>query len=514
MGMRSYAGERSLRPILNLASLAGFVFLLSACADSAPVRPQLPQLPSRFAAQSATATLGAPSEPTPKAWWRVFRDADLDALEAEGLERAPDARIAMARLKEAIAIRAEALSDYAPQGNLSGQASDQHTRTAYSGLNTNTSTLPPSLSGLETLFLPAPETKSLAASFNVSWELDLFGRQKAARRGARADLWAARFDYEASQLALAANIANSLFQVRSLLAQLDDARETERISKELDAVGQRKYAHGLAAGSDAARLDSDLATAQAEVVRLKTAVDVAKRALLALVGRGTAPVAELHLDAKLNPPPPPPAGAPSDLLLRRPDVREAEQRLRSGVADMTLARLALYPTFNLTPSGSLSRQDANYLATSSVWTLAAGALVPVLDRPRLLAATRQKKARAEELAALYEQAVQNAYRDAESGLAQMATDQDRLRLLSQAEASAHLAFDASERAYALGLVDLTSLLDVERAWRLSRTALTSAQTLALSNALTTIKALGGGWDGQGGLSNDGSHGMASPKEKA
>ncbi len=479
-----------LRTPLTAALLAT---ALVGCATGAKVRPADVQLPTAFEVARPGEGAVAIAEP----WWSAFHDAQLDELIGQALTRAPDARTAMARLKEAMAIRSEALDSYNPQGALTAQASDQHLKSKYSGLNLSSlsSGSTGSSSGLSQLFLPANETKSYQGAFNVSWEIDLFGQRKAARRSANADLLAARFDYDASRLSLSANVATSLFQARALAVQLEDARETARITRDLASLGAKKAEHGLASQADSARLESDAATAEAEVQRLKQQSVAARRALLALLGRGAEPVESLFVKAEMAGPPAPPAATPGDILRRRPDVREAEQRVRSAIGQATLARLAQFPVFTLLPGTSLSRTDANYITTTSVWTLAAGATVPILDQPRLMSQVRLQKARAEEAVALYEQAVQNAYRDAENGLNLMAADRSRLDLLTKAEASAHFAFQSSQRGYDMGLIDLTTLLDAERGWRASRSALTNLQASALTDAVTTIKALGGGWSG-------------------
>ena len=108
---------------------------------------------------------------------------------------------------------------------------------------------------------------------------------------------------------------------------------------------------------------------------------------------------------------------------------------------------------------------------------------------------RLQKARAEESATLFEQAILNAYRDAENGLNLVDADRSRLTLLTEAEARSRFAYKASERAYRDGLIDLTTLLDAERSWRASRSSLTALQAGALNDAVATVKALGGGWSG-------------------
>jgi NodT family efflux transporter outer membrane factor (OMF) lipoprotein len=465
---------------------AGCVAVLGACAPGGKVRAPDVRLPQSFELHAQTDLAAA----APDKWWTAFGDDQLNSLIDEALVRAPDARTAMARLDQAMAVRSAALTSYNPQGALTGQGSDQHTETKYSGIN-----LGGSSGGLASLFLPANETKAYSGAFNVSWEVDLFGRRKAARRSANADLLAARFDFEASRLSLTANVATSLFQARALAVQLEDARANARITDDLALLGKRKLGHGLIAGSDAARLDADAATANSELERIRTLAIAARRTLLVLIGRGTDPVESLTVKAELYAPPKVPGASPSDILRRRPDVREAEQRVRSAVGAVDLQKLALWPSFTLQPGGSLSHSEANFISKTSVWTIAAGASMPVLDRPRLLAMVRLQRARAEEAVTAYELAVQGAYRDAENGLNTMIADRTRLDLLTEAEARSSYAFKANQKAYDLGLVDLNTLLSSERSWRAARSALTGLQAGALTDAVTTIKALGGSWSG-------------------
>ena len=181
------------------------------------------------------------------------------------------------------------------------------------------------------------------------------------------------------------------------------------------------------------------------------------------------------------------------MLRRRPDVREAEARLRSRTATLQLDRLALFPTFTLAPGGQFSSVTGTYDATTTVWTAGVNALLPILDRPRLLAIVRGDRARGEQAVIAYEQAVRNAYRDAENGFSTLAADRLRVQRLAAAVERSRFAFDASRRGYDLGLLDLNTLLETERSWRQARAALTTAQIAALTDAATLFQALGGGW---------------------
>ena len=479
-------------PIRANAAWVVSAVALASCAPSGKVAGPDVRLPEAF---ESSVPASQHSELTSDGrWWDAFRDDQLSALIEEAQKRAPDARTALARLNEAYAIRSYALAAYNPQGALTAQGADQHTKTHYSGVNL--SSLGSGSSGsLASLFLPADETKSYQGGFTASWEVDLFGRRKAARRTARADLLAARFEFEASRLALEANVATSLFQARALAVQLEDAQEQARISSELAKIGARKTELGLASGADQDRLDADAASSAAELVRLTALATAARRSLLVLIGRGAEATSSLSITAALGDPPPSPSVTPSEVLFRRPDVREAEQRLRSSIGTLTLDRLALLPTLTLSPGASWSHSEANFISKTSVWTIAASASAPVLDRPRLIGVARLQRAKAEEASVAYELAILNAYRDAENGLNQLEADRARLTQLRIAESKARRAFDSSRKAYDQGLLDLTTLLDAERSWRGARSALTGLKASALIDAVTTVKALGGGWSG-------------------
>ena len=479
---------------------------LAGCA-SARLSPASTTLPPAYEAGSA-ANAELPAA-TLERWWTLFDDPQLTGLVDQALIQAPDARTAFQRIEESRATRDQTLSRYGPQGNLGLGGQVQRTEQSFGGVGvaaggtgagtgTGVGTgvgagTGGTTGGTGAFFTPSGTLYTASAQFNVTYELDLFGRRRQAKRAAEADLAAARFDYEATRAVLARDVATGLFQARGYAIQLADARETSRIANELARVARLSAERGLTSTGSAARLETDVGGSQAEVVRLEALGRTSRRSLLALIGRGAEPLDSLPIDATAKAPPAPPALTPGELLRRRPDVREAEARLRSRTATLELDRLALFPTFTLAPGATLSRVTGVYDATTSIWTLGLNALTPVLDRPRLLAVVRGDRARGEQAVIAYEQAVQNAYRDAENGLAALAADQARTAQLARAVERSRFAFDASRRGYELGLLDLNTLLDSERSWRQARATLTTAQITALTDAATLFQALGGGW---------------------
>lgn len=453
---------------------------LAACTGLGPVRQLDVRLPSAFEAPAGAAA------PAPAAeldrWWTLYQDPQLQALVEQALASAPDARIAEARLREARAQRNANRRLAYPQGNLSGSASRTQT-TILSGPSLDF----PGFGG--------GVSENYALNFDVSWEVDLFGRVRQGQQVIEQDYLATRFNVESSRASLAANVADSLFSVRGLAVQLADARETARIRRELSQISRRLAERGLAASSDLQRTEADLAQAEAAAAGAEADLQAARRQLLVLLGQGASPVASLPAEAgPLGQIPTPPAIVPGDLLARRPDVRESEARLLQALSQYKADQLALFPSFNIMPGAGLTKaSQPSFSMTSANWTLGAGLTVPVLDRPRLKQLAKVSGARADQAVTNYERAVQTAYGEAENALVQLAADRNRVALLTAGEAQARAAYEAARTRYAAGLDDLTATLSAEQSWRAARTALTGAQVQALRRSVQAFKALGGGW---------------------
>jgi NodT family efflux transporter outer membrane factor (OMF) lipoprotein len=455
--------------------------VLGACATG-EVRKADTRLPAAYEAPQPpqTAPVAALDQ-----WWTLYNDAQLTGLVEQALANSPDAKDAAAKLEQALAVRRAALYSYNPQGNLSASVSKPN----YTDLN------PAPVTGASFGFNPVQflgiETASLG--FPVTWELDLFGRRATARRSADADLKAAGFTYDAARWSLAANVADSLFQARGLAIQLDQADQTLRIEQQLYDVSKARVEHGLAPSSDSAQTESNVQSAQAQAEGLRAQLTAARRGLLLLIGRGIDPLATLPVPAAVGAPPPMPSVLPGELLIRRPDVRVAQQQVESALGKLSLNKKALLPTITLQPSVGLSQEGTGPDTRFSYWTLAAGATAPVLDRPRLLALVRQQRAVAEQAVIAYEKSVQTAYGDAETALTYFDSDKKRVALLVEAEKNAGFAYEAKNTGYKRGLNDLQTVLTAEASWRQARLALASAQVTVMQRSVQIFKALGGGW---------------------
>lgn len=463
------------------ASITVLACLALAACTSGP-KPDL-WLPTAYEAPAQAATTPAAQAPALETWWTAFDDPQLTGLIEDALTRNPDAKTAASRLREASAARASSLSHFLPQGNPGYSFSRATTK---GGLMIPGLDIPGLTSG--------GITDSYSLNFNVSWEVDVFGRLFAAKHAADADVAAAGFDYITARTSLAAEVADAYFQARGLAIQLADAKESARIEQELYDVADRRAKAGLAASSEADRVAGDLAQSNAQVANLEAELQTQRRALLILAGRYVEPTSSIDVPPVVGQAPPVPASLPSDLLRRRPDVRSAEAQLAGAVGRKNLARLAFLPTFNLRPGygWSKSLQGASQ-TVSSTWTIGGAVSQPILDIPNLMAQLKTYDARADEAAYAYEKVVQTAFSESEGALVRLEADRRRVVMLTDGEARARRAYRAALKGYQLGLNDLDTTLSSEQGWRSVRIQLTSAQVQTLRQAVQAYKALGGGW---------------------
>lgn len=463
-----------MRAFRTLAVTA--VLGLAACAS--PREADL-RLPGAFEAPQ-----GAQAAVNLDHWWTAFDDPELTTLVEQALAANTDVRTAAARLQEVRAARTSALTSFLPQGDFNG-----------SGRRTETT----QLSGTR-IDIPGFSTSGVseayAANFNVSWEIDLFGRLFAAKRAVDADVAASQFNYEGVRAAIAAQVADSYFQARGLAIQLADAREAARIQRELLDVATRRAQIGVAPTSEADRIAGDVAQAESTATTLEGELQVQKRAILILAGRVVEPTANVVAPPLVGAAPAVPTTLPSELLARRPDVREAEQRVRAAAGRQDLAGLAFFPTFMLTPGIGWSKSvQPGFESESRSWSIGGTVTQPILSIPRLLADLKAQNARTEQAVLNYEKTVQTAFGEAEGALVRLDADRRRVAILTDGEARAARAYRAARMGYDRGLTDLTSTLSAEQAWRATRIQLTSAQVQSLRGAVQAYRAIGGGWSG-------------------
>jgi NodT family efflux transporter outer membrane factor (OMF) lipoprotein len=473
-------GSRSLttmsrRPGLYAVLIA---FALTACAT--PRKADL-GLPGAYEAPAGVPA-GAIALDT---WWTAYGDPELTSLVEQALLRNPDVRTARSRLDEVKAQRTSAILQYLPQGDATAQ-----------GRRTDTQQIGGSAASIPG-FSTDGVSKQYSANFNVSWELDPWGRALFAYRSANAEVDRVRYAYETTRAQIAADTVDAWFQARGLAIQIADANETIRIQRELYRIANARGERGLAATSEADRVAGDLAQAEAQAAGLTAQLQVQKRAILILAGRIVEPTANINAPPEVGQAPAVPVALPSELLERRPDVRGAQAAVRSAAGQQRLAQLAFFPTFTFSPGLGWSRiEQPGFSTETQNWSIGGSVMQPILSIPRLMSELKVQNARTEQAVTAYEKAVQTAFQEAEGALVNLDADRKRVALLTDGEARARRAFNAASIGYQRGLTDLDSTLSAEQSWRAIRAQLTAAQVQALRRSVQAYKAIGGGWPAQ------------------
>ncbi|MEA3017419.1 MAG: hypothetical protein QOI38_2141 [Sphingomonadales bacterium] len=449
----------------RLPAFALLAALASACAPSVETRPR-PELQSRSWSGEGTAT-GAPTHQP--ALGDAFGDPELQRLLALAATRNADVAAAAARVQRARAqlgiARASMLPVVTGSAGLSGTDTDNNGGGAFN-------------------------FSEGFAGLDVSYDLDLFGGERAGRRAARARLAAAAFDRDAAALVIETEVARAYVQHAALadrIALLDrnigQARELERI------IGVR-----LRLG-DATRVDTGLQTIQvrqleADRLRLVEALARTRNALAVLVGE-EAPLFAAPRGRLANLVVPEIAQVqPGELLVRRPDVRAAEARIAAAEGDVTRARAAFLPRIRLSAS-ALGQAATLGGPIGATLRIGSDLLAPIFNRRRLRGELGTVAAEQAESVELYRGALLSALGEAENGLAAVAHSRAREALLVEIVAEATVTARLARRQYLEGEADLQQVLDAEQLLVRAEDARAVAHQERLEAAIDLYKALGG-----------------------
>ncbi len=425
----------------------------------------------------------APKDGIPKGeWWSVFQDNQLSTLEQQALKANQTIQISAARLRQARALAAIQVSTLFPLVSTTPSAERQRlsgTRAALPGA-------PP---------VVAATQSSVTLPFQVSYEVDLFGRRRRSIESAQASYQASAADLENVRLLITSEVAGDYFTLQQLDAELGILNRTvETLQRGLQLVQQR-HAGGVASGLDVAQEETLLNTTRTQATLLIQQRKQVEDALATLVGQ---PAPEFHLATRglAAEPPALDAGLPSDLLERRPDIAEAERLMAAQNAQIGVAKAAYYPSLNLFGAGGWETANISKLfsASSSFWALGANVAEAIFTGGARRAQAQFAGAGYEANVASYRQTVLAAFQETQDDLTGLIVLEQALKSQQQAVDAARRALDISSSRYTGGLV---SYLDVVTA---QQNLLTNEQQLAvirgqrLVTSVLLIKALGGGWD--------------------
>ena len=450
------------------ALLSGALLGLSACNLGPDYhRPDIP-------APAAWSTPPESAAAWPSAdWWRGFDSARLNELEAQARQANDDLAAAVARVREADAQARIAGAPLLP----SVQAGFSATRSRAPGSNGY---------GTGNDFSPL---------LGASYELDFWGKNRAALRAAEASADASRYDRATIELTVMSAVAGTYFQALQLRERLDIAQGNyEAASALLDGLRQEQKV-GIVNALDVAQQATVTATLYAAIPPLQQQLRQSEDALAILVG-----VMPESLDlgagtlADLNRPQIAP-GLPSELLTRRPDVANAEAQLIAANANIAVARAAYFPSISLTASGGYESSDLSRLfnPASAIFTLAGALTQPIFEGGALEGQSELAKAKYSELLADYHKAIIAAFGNVEDALiaVQQTAEQER-RQQDAADAARH-AYEFAQAQLHAGTINVLTLLNTESALFTARDALAQSRFAHLQALVNLYNALGGGW---------------------
>lgn len=460
-------------------SLFLFVFfsILGGCSTGNPYQQPVTETPQawRSIPSSGAATTDA-------RWWSLYGDADLDALVDEALTHNRDLALAAARVDEARALARIADAQQAPavDGALQRDRARRSDSTA-------------------TRFPGALENNNYRTQINISYELDLWGRLSNAERAARADLLATEAARETVRIALTSEIVKAYFGLAALDSQIASTRKSLDLRRENLRLQKVRASAGLINDFALRQLEAEVSAAEAQLPALEQRRLAQELALGVLLGRNPSALIGTRIakNTKTDTPATPviPQGLPSDLLLRRPDIAESEQRLIAAHARINAARAALFPRISLTAFlGSESAELGNlFSGPARIWSLGYALTQPIFQAGRLSGQIEAVKAREQQSLIQYQKTVQNAFRETQEAL----SAQTRAREIVDAETARTTALSEALRLarirYENGITSQLELLDAERnllSAELNRADALRAQRAAIADV---VRALGGGW---------------------
>jgi multidrug efflux system outer membrane protein len=408
----------------------------------------------------------------------VFRDDTLKGLIEEALQNNYDLRAAAARVEEARAFVGVARSEFFPQIDYQGGAGQAHTAAQF--------------------FVPVPggQTKDVfTGRFNLAWELDVWGRIRRSTEAALAELFASEEFRRAVVLTLVSDVAQAYFELRELDLELEIARRTTASFQRTLDLFTRRLQLGVASKLETARAEAALANTAATIPNLERFIVAKENQISILLGHNPQPIPRGTLLVDQELPPDTPPGLPSQLLERRPDIRQAEQTLIAANARIGVAKANFFPRIGLTSlyGGASSEIENVVKGTGNIWALTGQVVGPLLHGGQIYENYQATLAQWEQTKQQYEQAVLRAFQEVSNAL----TDQQKLAEVQKEQARAVAALQESVRLatlrYTGGFANYFEVIEAQQQLFPAENALAQLQRDRLIAVVQLYKALGGGW---------------------
>lgn len=459
-------------------------FALSGCLSPAVLR--LPSLPSADAALRARASAmqdepALSEEAVPSEWWKLLNDATLSELQTEAASTSLDLQSAAARIEES---RAQlGLVDAARRPQIAAEGA--YARSALS-----------EYSPFALLGAPTAPVSTWTLGMQAGWELDLWGRLRQQSESAEARLQASVYGMDTVRVSVAGDIARTYLLLRGAQAQMKIVEENRQIAGNMVRLAESRQRNGVATRFDAAAARADEAGIEARLSQLQQQRDALMNALALLLGQAPRELNGRLADSSLPTMPRRlPIGVPSELARNRPDILQAESRLRAAVADIGAAKADFYPRVSLTGSFGFQTLDFSDLGSwdSRRFSVGPALHLPIFQGGRLQSNLALSETRHRLAAIAYRQTVLRAWHEVDDALTAYTTELKRHTQLQLALSQNRTALDVAQRSYQQGTADFTAVLVAQRSLLSSQSELTSCATASALSVVALYRALGGGW---------------------
>jgi multidrug efflux system outer membrane protein len=463
----------------NLSVLLLFVFITGCAVGPDFTKPEVESPETYKYDQSLQVDSAYTDSLINLKWWTLFGDPVLDTIVEIALEENKDILIAASRMEQARAtlgfVKADALPRVdieagASRGNMIGRAQVPTTASNY---------------------YIAPV---------LNWEIDFWGKFRRANESARAQLIASHYSYATVQIGLIAEVVSTYFLLIDFYQRLNLSHKTLEARTESLNIIQQRYDKGIVPELDLNQSQIQLEIAVASIPEYERSIVQTKNALSLLLGRLPQNIQEPTFFKDHTIPPAIPVGLPSSLLLRRPDIAEAEYSLQAQNAQVGVATAMLYPSISLTGILGLATAElADVTTDDPAWSLSAGLLGPLFNFNKNTLRVEIEEEKTKQALYNYEFTVLNAFREVQNALVEVNTFRKQLASFKRKYRAAENALRLSLERYDKGATSYLEVLDSQRTSFNVGLELSEIEQQYLNAYVKLYKALGGGWDIERGL---------------
>jgi multidrug efflux system outer membrane protein len=458
--------------------LLGLMLVVSGCAIGPNYKRPAVESPPEFRSAPAPVSTNSLAD---LRWWEIFNDGTLTNLISASLADNYDLRIAVTRVEQARALSIQARSELLPQAGYEGEAAR--------GKNT--------ILGSPSTFSHGATASGFFGVLDASWEVDLWGRLRRLNESARAQYLASEEARRDVTTSLISGVAQAYFELLELDAELEIAKRTTNSFGESLRIFSQRLEGGVVSKLETSRAQAALATTAASVPDLERRIIIKENQVNVLLGRNPGPVPREATLLRQTVPPEIPPGLPSELLERRPDIREAEQFARSANAQIGVALGNFLPRIGLSALYGGVSSDLSDITSSGagLWSVAANMSGPLFQGGRLYGQYRQAVTAWQEAKLRYQQTALSAFLEVANAL----ISQKKLESVRAQQALAVAAYreavEVSTQRYAAGRASYYEVLEAQQQLFPAENALAQTELNQLLAIVQLYKALGGGWEG-------------------